>query len=647
MSGSPSAGGDRRARLLVSGTVLLLLVVGVCLRLQYLDDGSFFIDEAESSLNALTILEHGYPSDHYLGLPMFENTLTEPWPESAEYEFRDTSYSSRGMAIYHGWLPLYAIAASFVLHGIHPDHVTDPPAVQHDDAEIHARIRAARLPSVAFALLFLLAMFLAGKALYGVDAGLCALLAASLAPKCIWLAQQARYYSAALALSTLAIYCAWMVCRRGRWRDFLLSALVAVLLFHTSSLAFVIALTASLVLLPRVLRHEHAPRKLAAWALVLALGLVPWMLWSGYLEHGGRIPMARSLLSFPADYFVYLSDRPMRAVAGCAVAAAAAGLWLIRRRLPARLAEPLASAGFPVLFLVVWTLAAYFGFQLLVPAASCALSRLSHSLIAAPILLGSIGLSFVARTLWRSGATPLAVTAMLGLLAATGNVLHWQRRNPYESQAAFELVDHLRSLALRADTKLYALPYQHFCLTFYTGLPIQSIAPVRRAFLDDYPGEIVILETTNRMPQPPWEWVQRFARREGVQLTAQQAQDWVPLLHARMIRAEVAPLVHTIQPEPDPVPPWVEPVVAALVEETRSSDHGYIDFSTDNPAMFRGYARLTIAEFWPVFFYRFVGPEERRGSELNYAGRMREADALLLPSTWLVLRCPAREAPTR
>jgi len=52
----------------------------VGLRLWKLDEGPLFIDEAESCLNGLTILEHGVPADHYLGLPLFENTLTEPWP---------------------------------------------------------------------------------------------------------------------------------------------------------------------------------------------------------------------------------------------------------------------------------------------------------------------------------------------------------------------------------------------------------------------------------------------------------------------------------------------------------------------------------------------------------------------------------------
>ena len=81
-----------------------------------------WVDEAETSINALTILEHGYPTDHYMGMPIYENTLIQSWPNNEEYEFKDFSYSDRGMAIYHGWLPMYAIAFSQWLMGIQPDH---------------------------------------------------------------------------------------------------------------------------------------------------------------------------------------------------------------------------------------------------------------------------------------------------------------------------------------------------------------------------------------------------------------------------------------------------------------------------------------------------------------------------------------------
>jgi hypothetical protein len=68
---------------------------------------------------------------------------------------------------------------------------------------------------------------------------------------------------------------------------------------------------------------------------------------------------------------------------------------------------------------------------------------------------------------------------------------------------------------------------------------------------------------------------------------------------------------------------------------------GYRNYARDNPVLFRGYPLLAFDEFWPVFFYRFVGLEERSGDRVNYSARMRTADAHLLPSRWVVLHCPA------
>jgi dolichyl-phosphate-mannose-protein mannosyltransferase len=637
-----------RARRLELGAVLAILVLGIVLRLWHLDEGVLFIDEAESSLNALTILEHGVPTDAYLGLPLFENTLTEAWPGHPEYEFRDTSYSSRGLAIYHGWLPLYAIAGSFALAGIGPDPLVSPPRVLHDEAEIHARIRAARLPSVWFGGLFLVAVYLTGRALHGREAGLCALLAAALAPRCIWIAQQARYYSAALAFGALAAYCLCQVHRHGRWRDFALAGLVLVLLFHTSSLAFALLVLASLPLWPGILRHAQAGAKGGLALGLVALGLVPWMLWTGYFEHLGRIPMARELLAFPADYLVYVRERVGQLV-GCMLLLGGLGgaLWM-RRRLPARWSEPLSGVRLPLLFLAWWILSSYLGFQLLVPAASCSMARLSHALIVAPILLVGLSAAVAARGLapGELRRTALALGATLAALAGSDNLLRRQQRNPHEARAVLELVEHLRGLELAPDARLYALPYQHFCLAFYTGLPVQSIAPVRAEFLDAYPGEVLVLECAPRAAPPRWESLQRLARAEGVALDDDEARAWASRLYGTLVRAAARPLVSKIVPapeaEPEPQPEWIAPVLAGLAEETARSGQGRYAFALDSPALFRGQAPMSLMEFWPAFFYAFVGPEGRRGGNANYARRAREAEARVLESGWLVLRCPAR-----
>src|SRR5687767_13546904 len=104
-------------------------------------------DEAESAINALTIAQHGVPRGDYLGLPIYENVLAEPWPQHPEYEFRDSSYSKRGLVIYHGWLPLYSMWASQRLYGVRPDEVSPDLRVRHSPAEVRRRVVAARAPA--------------------------------------------------------------------------------------------------------------------------------------------------------------------------------------------------------------------------------------------------------------------------------------------------------------------------------------------------------------------------------------------------------------------------------------------------------------------------------------------------------------------
>ena len=619
----------------------ILVVLGVGLRMRYLSEGTLFIDEAESCVNALTILEHGVPTDSYLGLPLFENTLTEPWPESAEYEFRDTSYAN-GLAVYHGWLPLYAIAGSLALHGIRPDAADGRLVVRHTDEEIVARIRAARLPSVVFAALFLVALFFLGHALLGPEAGLCALLAAATAPKCIWIAQQARYYSAGLAFSTLAMLCTWHVLRRGRWRDFLAAGAAFVLLFHTNSLSFAIALAAASAFLPRILRHERALAKLGAFLAIVALGLVPWMLWTGFWENTSRIPMARELLVFPTEYFTYLRTVPVSL--GLAAAACGASLLLVfvfRERSPQTWAVARALRA-PVVFIGAWLAIAFFGFQLLVPAASCSMARLTHQLVAPGILLGSLALAALARIFAPRRVVAVSATACLLLLVSTGNALRWQRRNPVETAAVFELVRHLRELDLPSDARVYSLPYQHFSLAYYTGIPVQSIAPVRRDFLERHPGELVILETVHRSPTPPPALVLRVSAEAGIELSEDEAAALVSPLHRRLNEQALDPLVRTLEPRPIRLEEPFERLLPALAGEIERCGIGAYDYGLDNPALFHDQPPMLLADFWPAFFWHFVGPERRTGAGLNYAARRLQARARLLDSTWSVLLCPPR-----
>src|SRR5438132_5953447 len=220
-------------------------------------------DESESAINALTIIQHGVPTDCYLGLPIFENTLTQFSPDDPEYEFRDSSYSRRHVAIYHGWLPLYCMAGSMKLFGIQPDEPADTLAVRHSDREMRRRTLAARFPSLLFGMAFVIIAFLLAREIAGPQAAWAAMVVAAVGRPFVYISREARYHAAAVALGTACCWMIWRAAKHGRYRDFILAGVFFVLLFHTYLISFIVACAASLLVLPFLWRHERAALKLA------------------------------------------------------------------------------------------------------------------------------------------------------------------------------------------------------------------------------------------------------------------------------------------------------------------------------------------------------------------------------------------------
>jgi hypothetical protein len=154
----PKVGKKRNAIFAVT-----ILLVAMILRISGAIGDTLWVDEAESAINGLTILERGLPKSEYLGIPIYENTLTEPWEGNAEYAYRDSSYSRKqDVAVYHGWLPLYAIAASQALWGITPQKVGEVPLThpRHGKDDILKRTIAPRMPALIFSLLTCLILFI-------------------------------------------------------------------------------------------------------------------------------------------------------------------------------------------------------------------------------------------------------------------------------------------------------------------------------------------------------------------------------------------------------------------------------------------------------------------------------------------------------
>jgi hypothetical protein len=180
---------------------------------------------------------------------------------------------------------------------------------------------------------------------------------------------------------------------------------------------------------------------------------------------------------------------------------------------------------------------------------------------------------------------------------------------------------------------------------YLTGIPVQSALPVRRTYFDDYPGEIVILETVERPPRPPRAWVVELISQHQADLTPAERERLIEHHYTSLVRRSVEPRVKSLTPAPS-LSAGSETVLNALEQKLSETRFGERPFPSGNPAMLGGRPPLIAADLLPNLFYRFVQPEERTGERLNYAARARTGAAQILRSGWVAIRCPPLSGET-
>jgi hypothetical protein len=601
-----------------------VLAIALLLRIHSLDASAFWVDEAESSINALTILEHGYPTDSYLGLPIYENAFMRSWPGNPEYAWRDSSYSDRHFAVYHGWLPLYSIAASFSLQHVTPAKGAST-SVQYDLAERKRRTRAARLPAVLFGMCFLLLLFVGGSILYGRDAGWAAMIIGALDTNAIGLSRQARYYSAEIALTTACCISLWLIFKKCRWRDIFVASFCFILLFYTHLLSFVTGAACCALATPFILRrHPRAFWKLSALAGIVAAGTLPWLIVTGFFSYQNHIPRAWAFLKFPHDLMEYPPFHASGIVLGALLVIFCAVFFLFRTRLSRHTVAALARLAGPATLLCTWAICGYALFLLSMPLVSFDRSRLNFSYWGPAVLLAAIVCAALGRVLTRRYSALLGSVLLAIIFLLTGHSLTEERNLVGEPwQVSSGILDSLASLNLDRDTRVYAAPNDQLTLTFYSGLPIQDILPVRSSYLNSYPGRIIYVDTRisldTRALKP--ENVRSVAHEYGKPLSLSEAEQWSEALQTYDYRREV------LNYREAPLPAFAN---AILDEHRRETLDTFEHFSFD--LLLRGFRVRSWAECRTVLRFRFHNPAAHTGSRANYAKRLQGANVILVPS---------------
>ena len=484
----------------------ILLLTGLACRIYDLGRLPLWSDEAESSINALTILQKGVPADSYQGQPLFENWMIRPWPNNSEFEFRDISYSDRHVAAYHGWLPLYSIALSFRLFGITPS----PAGMlrpQYDEAQRLRRTIAARLPSVFFGMLSIIGFYLAGCRLQGRETGLIAALLATFLAVNIYFSQTARYYAATAAVVTFCIWATLAMRQSARWRDFLIGSIVFSALFYTHLVPFAAAcLMWAIVMAFRANQWRAIAPKALLFVGVIAGLCTPWLIVTDYLKHSGELPKAWKLLILPGDLIVIrLLLREFGFVVAMGVVLAGA-VVVLRGRVSPRLTQPFERYKESLGYAYLWLVVSYVVFFFTMPPGSFGVSRLSPLLVPPALLFLAIVLCSIAEILSKRNVLPVAVIGAIAFVL----MANWRHPDNVRlaklgmaepadivqpTHSVDMAVEYLRTAPINGSTRLFASADTELVLTFHTGMFVDSIAPVRKSYLDSYPGDIIFFSS--------------------------------------------------------------------------------------------------------------------------------------------------------
>ena len=633
---------DKKRKIIGLVMLLAVLVLGVWLRASHATSNSMWEDEAESSINAQSILLHGVPTDHFLGEPIYENIMVRLWPEHEEYEFKDLSYSDKGVAVYHGWLPLYSIAGSMKVFGQEPDQRTGSLTPQHSVESVVRRSVVPRVPAIVFSVAFMVLMFVLGRALGGPGAGWAALVYAAIAKKNVYYGAQARYYSLTLLLIAWCGWVLWRIMHRGWWRDYLLGACALVLLFHTHITSCLGMCVVGGLTLPWHKAHALTWRKRGVLCLILLAGTLPWLWWTGFIDHTRGIPAAWRMEGFWDVVYRYLTHRPVE-LSLFVFGVAATGLAsLMGRRIPQRLVEAFGAQKEVYLYLSMWAGVMFVTFTGCIPAASFFPTRLSLMIAVPCILLAAVVVSGLCMLISQRWSPVLAPVVVLGMLAVTGRLFTAppppNQADPFDGPRT--LIGYLEDADLPDDARLYGTPNNHLVRTYYTGLPIQSVGPVRKSYLDSYPGPIVLFRKTKYQPPPGVDEVLSAASKAGVVLDEAEARGWVERIYSRVQREEVMGEVDSVSPALAAIPDYLEPMVDRQRAET-SAYRERMSWNFSSALMFRGFKIRTSLDWWQTFQYRFVDMASRSGENVNYADRVRSAVAEALPrGRCMVYRCP-------
>lgn len=387
------------------------------------------------------------------------------------------------------------------------------------------------------------------------------------------------------------------------------------------------------VTLPFTLGTPRLVLKCSLIGLIGLSGILPWIWYTGFLQTAEGIPKGWEVFSYPQDLAVYLVPKLKLILVWFGGLLLLCGLVYYKGRIPLRIRKPLDGLLRPLLFLTVWTLVAIPTFSLLIPAVSFSLLRL-NLVVSIPILLFvGISCAAVCRVLSPSRSSLLVFILLVGGLTASGRISTEYLRQPLVArQRWIEVVDWLQGHKFSPGTRFYSMPNQHLVITYLTGLPVQSIAPIRKSFLESYQRDIILIEAVSRYTRLVPGAIMKAARSVGLPMDGKEALAWGDRLMIEGViedlKGKIGSLNHPVY-EPSPLSPILRKRQIEVTSHKIQEDLIEFLILHDFPI-----SRWT--DFWPAYFYRFSDAKKRMAEGLHFEHLLSKAEGFVLPSSWVI-----------
>ena len=445
---------NRRRDILI---VCCIVAVGLAVRLATSWDRTLWQDEAETTINSLQIIDHGYPSDTFKGKPLYESK-SYIRSNDQKYQYASTNYHGSHYERNKGWLTYYYQALFLKMFGF--------------------STFVARLPFLLLYIVTSSLLFVIGRRFFGRTAGMLAAGLYAIDYAAVWYDAQARYYSVLTVLALALVYATFRAVTEGSRRWYVLSGIILALLFYTHMVTF--AAAACFVVCVHLFHSRRIGSVFRSKPLVMFLSVagvcIPWFIAVRFWEVTG-------MLSDMTDVYVWFIG-----LAGFLIAAGTLVLMLspLYRLRPSWKLTPVAC-------LLLYFAATAVVKPILIPAESFATRTFVELHTMYCLLAGYLAALALAHPRTTRAMELTVPTMLLTLVVVVFTaILEPVGKVPRDPSWVRPSIAYLDRLHLAPDTPVL-VSYQQFPFMLYSDYNVDLVWPLRKSYIDSYPGRMIII----------------------------------------------------------------------------------------------------------------------------------------------------------